>query len=54
MIKNVVQYIKDIKYTMSFSTIDDVIWIYIPLVVLTIAGVGIITAISTIIIKALS
>ena len=38
MIKSIIQYIKDVKHTMSFSTIDDVIWIYMPLLVCTTTG----------------
>lgn len=49
MIKNIIQYIKDVKHTMSFSTIDDYIWIYMPILTCTVfgfvAGIAIVKAI---------
>ena len=38
MIKNIIQYIKDVEYTMRGSDADDFIWIYAPLVICTWMG----------------
>ena len=38
MIKNIIQYIKDIEYTVRGSDMDDFIWIYAPLIVCTCTG----------------
>ena len=38
MIKDIIQCIKDIKHTMSFSTMDDIMWIHMPLLTCTVLG----------------
>lgn len=47
MIKNVKQYISDVCFQLSHSDVDDVIWIYLPIV-------AVVAAVSALIIKAIS
>ena len=54
MIKNIIQYIKDVEYTMRGSDMDDFIWIYIPLLVLTVGSFALFAAWSALVIKVLS
>lgn len=54
MIKNIIQYIKDIKHTMSGSDMDDFVWIYLPLLVLTVGGFALFAVWSALVIKVLS
>jgi hypothetical protein len=54
MIKNIIQYIKDVEYTMRGSIMDDFIWIYIPLLVLAVGSFALFAAWSALVIKVLS
>ena len=54
MIKSIKQYIKDTYFQLSQSDMDDVIWIYIPLLVLTVGSFALFAAWSALVIKVLS
>lgn len=38
MIKSIKQYIKDVCFQLSHSGVDDVIWIYSPILICTVGG----------------